>query len=155
MTTRSKKSHPKIINFSGEHAFLSNFYEWSFEWSGDTWKTGEHAFQAAKAAEPIDYFKIRDCDTPGKAKRLGRHCKLREGWDGVKLDVMESVVKAKFSVPELRDRLLATGNATLIEGNTWGDNYWGADAATLRGENHLGLILMKVRDAFVAEEING
>ena len=154
MTARNPAA-PKIASFSGEHSFLSNFHEQPFQWSGDTWRTGEHAFQAAKAAEPIDYFKIRDCDTPGKAKRLGRHCKLREGWDDVKLSVMESVVKAKFAVPELRAKLLATGSAVLIEGNTWGDKYWGADAATLRGENHLGLILMKVRDEIAMEEGGG
>ncbi len=40
--------------------------------------------------------------------------------------------------------LLATGSAELIEGNDWGDDYWGR--ATPQGKNHLGVVLMQVRE---------
>ena len=59
---------------------------------------------------------------------------------------MEEIVRAKFGQnPVLADKLLATGDTLLIEGNTWGDKFWGVDTRVGQGENHLGKILMKVR----------
>ncbi len=57
---------------------------------------------------------------------------------------MHSVLRAKFAVPELRDALLATGDAELVEGNTWSDVYWGVCGG--RGRNQLGRTLMRIRD---------
>lgn len=65
-------------------------------------------------------------------------------WDNVKLGIMEELVGLKFrSHPELAERLLATGDNTLVEFNTWNDTYWGVCRGS--GKNHLGLILMRVR----------
>ena len=57
---------------------------------------------------------------------------------------MHSVLQAKFAVPALRDALLATGDAELVEGNTWGDTYWGVCGG--RGRNQLGRTLTRIRD---------
>ncbi len=57
---------------------------------------------------------------------------------------MHSILHAKFAVPALRDALLDTGHAELIEGNTWGDVYWGVFGG--RGRNQLGRTLMRIRD---------
>ena len=46
---------------------------------------------------------------------------------------------------DLKQLLLATGDLVLEEGNTWHDTFWGVDARTREGENHLGRILMRVR----------
>ena len=40
-------------------------------------------------------------------------------------------------------KLLDTGDAILIEGNDWGDRYWGVCDGV--GQNKLGLILMGLR----------
>jgi len=57
------------------------------------------------------------------------------------------VVLAKFlGNGDLRDQLLATGDAELVEGNTWGDTYWGVDSRSGKGENMLGKILMETRE---------
>jgi len=56
---------------------------------------------------------------------------------------MKSCLQEKFSDPLLRKKLLATGNATLIEGNTWGDTYWGVCKG--KGQNKLGKLLMELR----------
>jgi predicted NAD-dependent protein-ADP-ribosyltransferase YbiA (DUF1768 family) len=59
---------------------------------------------------------------------------------------MEQVIRAKFTQnPVLATRLLATGSMPLVEGNTWGDTFWGVDARTGKGGNHLGEILMAIR----------
>ena len=72
--------------------------------------------------------------------------KRRADWEQVKYDIMEQIVRAKFTQnEELREKLHATGNSELIEGNTWGDTCWGVDLRTGRGRNCLGQILMKVR----------
>ena len=72
---------------------------------------------------------------------------------------MEEFVSRKFQIPELRDKLLATGDANLVEGNTWHDNYWGIctcskciNSPVVDGKNKLGTILMKVRDSIREEE---
>ena len=46
--------------------------------------------------------------------------------------------------PELGNKLLETGNQELVEGNTWGDIFWGV--CNGKGQNWLGKILMMVRD---------
>ncbi len=71
----------------------------------------------------------------------------REDWDMVKQDIMYGIIRAKFTQnPDLCDKLLATGALMLIEGNDWDDRYWGVDKHTGEGKNHLGKILMRVRN---------
>ncbi len=138
-----------INRFDGRHEFLSNFWAQNpFDWAGDSWRTAEHAFQAAKAKEPIDYFRIRDSATPGQAKRLGRKVKLVANWEKKRLGVMLDILKAKFSPeeqPDMAARLVGTGDAHLVEGNLWGDVFWGVDARTGTGQNQLGIALMITR----------
>jgi predicted NAD-dependent protein-ADP-ribosyltransferase YbiA (DUF1768 family) len=56
---------------------------------------------------------------------------------------MYNLVKQKFTNNnKLKGQLLATGDAKIVEGNTWGDVFWGVCNGV--GENHLGEILMKV-----------
>ena len=57
---------------------------------------------------------------------------------------MKFALRCKFQVPELREKLLATGDEELIEGNWWNDKFWGVCKG--EGCNMLGLILMEVRD---------
>lgn len=67
---------------------------------------------------------------------------------------MEEIVRAKFSQhPELEERLLATGDRKLVEGNPWNDTFQGVDVRTGKGQNHLGEILMKIRDELKVKEI--
>jgi predicted NAD-dependent protein-ADP-ribosyltransferase YbiA (DUF1768 family) len=54
-------------------------------------------------------------------------------------------VRYKFTHDaKLRQKLLATGDAILEEGNDWGDQVWGVVNGV--GKNRLGKILMKVRE---------
>lgn len=143
-------SQPKRIDsFSGEYRFLSNFYRLPqpIEWEGLLYPTTEHAYQAAKALDMRKRLEIRDAATPSEAKRMGRPgaLLLRPEWDNMRVFVMDSLLWLKFSHPILRRWLLETGDAELVEGNTWGDTFWGVCKG--RGENHLGKGLMRIRDA--------
>ena len=133
-----------IDSFTGENRFLSNFWPAEVELDGMIFPTVEHAYVAAKTLDMEERRKIQAVATPGQVKRLGRKLVLRPDWEDVKLFVMEDLVRQKFQHADLRQLLLATGDQELVEGNTWGDTFWGVCFDV--GLNHLGLILMEVRD---------
>lgn len=132
-----------MISFRGKYWFLSNFYPAELEFKGLKYSTAEHAFQAAKAVSVFDEEWIRTARKPGEAKRRGRKVHVWADWERVKLNVMLAIAKAKFQNKELAEKLLATGDNELVEHNTWGDAFWGKCGE--KGENHLGKILMQVR----------
>lgn len=134
-----------ITSFSGDYRWLSNFWECSVEFEGVMYPSSEHAYQAAKTLNKRERLKIRDQSTPGKAKKAGQKIEIRSDWEDVKLNVMRTILLDKFNRhPDLRAKLVATGNAGLIEGNHWNDTFWGVCRG--KGTNHLGRILMKIRD---------
>ena len=136
-----------IDRFMNEFHFLSNFSSHEVEYEGIKWRTAEHAYQAMKTLNHNDRLNISEIDLPGDAKRYGRSVRMRVDWDDIKLEVMEDIVRAKFRQNEdLPHMLLATVGVDIEEGNTWKDTYWGIDVFTGEGENHLGKILMKIRD---------
>lgn len=138
-----------MINcFEREYAFLSNFYPSPIKYEGIKYPTVEAAFQAAKTSDLHMKMAIATADNPGKAKRMGRKVVLREDWEEIKDKVMEDCLRLKFSDPVLREKLLATGDEELEEGNWWHDNYWGSCYCSRCGDvgkNKLGYLLMKIR----------
>lgn len=142
-----------IDRFDGEHRFLSNFWPEPVILKDKWFPTAEHAYQACKFADPAQQHAIQIAETPGRAKRLGTTFQpLRPGWDDMKIRVMTAVIQAKFApTTELSHRLMATGGQQLIEGNTWGDRFWGCvlepgpQHGTWVGRNELGRILMEQR----------
>jgi ribA/ribD-fused uncharacterized protein len=134
-----------INQFSGANRFLSNFYPSLLLVDGKYYPTVEHAFQAAKTDNPTQREQIRQARNAAEAKRLGRRVTLKPGWDQLRIRVMLDLLRLKFSDPELAAKLRATGAGALREGNHWGDRFWGVDESG-RGENHLGHLLMQVRE---------
>lgn len=139
-----------IASFTGQNGFLSNFFFSRVTVHGVEGPTAEHVFQALKTFDEDERRRVLECQTPGEAKRMGRRVTLNPDWDNVKIDVMRSVVRAKFTQNvELGHRLIRTKDIPLIEGNNWGDTHWGMvwddNAVRWVGHNHLGRILMEVR----------
>lgn len=134
----------KIESFRGDHAFLSNFHPSPIVYEGIAYPTVEHAFQAAKTLDVNERRLLAALDSPTKAKRAGRKVKLRDGWNELRVEVMTALVRLKFANPELKASLLATGDAELAEGNNWNDRFWGVCRGV--GKNHLGRVLMQVRE---------
>lgn len=140
-----------IDRFEREYGFLSNFSLSPFtDECGDSYPTVEHYFQAQKATNMFDFEEIRMAKTPGLAKKLGRQIELAPDWESVKEQVMLDGLRHKFAIPELRDKLLATGDQYLEEGNYWHDNYWGdcdcPRCKDIMSRNMLGQLLMQVRE---------
>lgn len=134
----------EIKGFFGQYRFLSNFWPAPINVNGKTYPTSEHAYQALKTTNDQDHERIRLCQTPAESKKLVRSMKANPQWDAVKLEVMEQLIRAKFTQnPSLAANLKATGSAHLEETNTWNDTFWGV--CNGKGKNHLGQILMKIR----------
>ncbi|WP_053226672.1 NADAR family protein [Solirubrobacter soli] len=133
------------------YEFLGNFYASTVRIRADRQgleliecATVEHGFQACKALEPDQRRLIAAAPTPAQAKRLGRRASLRPDWEQVREDVMRRLLAQKFRLGEpLALRLLATGNADLVEGNHGGDRRWGVSEGI--GQNRLGQLLMQRR----------
>jgi ribA/ribD-fused uncharacterized protein len=133
-----------IDSFSGPFAFLSNFAHSPIIFDGLPYSTVEHAFQAAKTLDVGERRRIADMQSPRDAKRAGRRLALRADWDKERVGVMLALLRLKFSPgTPMAEKLLATGGADLIEGNTWGDRFWGTVDGV--GQNHLGRLLVQVR----------
>jgi ribA/ribD-fused uncharacterized protein len=134
----------KIVAFSDEYRFLSNFHAASVEFGRIMFPTVEHAYQAAKSSDYHERKMIASLSSPGRPKEAGAKLSPRAGWDAMRLSIMEELLRQKFTRhPDLHAKLLATSNAILEEGNTWGDTFWGICDGS--GENHLGKLLMKIR----------
>jgi len=129
--------------FKGPHQWLSNFWPCEVTLDGVTYPSVEHAYQAAKTEDLTVRTLIRNAHTAGAAKRLGKRVEIRPDWLEMRIQIMRDLVHQKFQHPELREKLLATGEEELIEGNWWGDTFWGNCKGV--GENRLGWILMSER----------
>jgi len=138
----------EIRGFFGQFRFLSNFYilDEGVTFEELTYPSTEHAYQAAKwpSNQRSQFLGV----TAGQSKHLGKAApKLNvKRWNKNKVDLMYSLVYQKFYKNiKLRKMLLAMDGYHLEERNSWGDRFWGTDEQG-NGENHLGIILMRVRD---------
>lgn len=129
--------------FREEYYYLSNMFPCDVTVDIDgkpyTFTCVEAAFQAHKYPEKASEF----TDINGfAAKKKGRRVPLRSDWEDVKDDVMYKCLKAKFSNPELKEKLLSI-TEPIVEDNTWRDTYWGMYNG--KGQNKLGKLLEKVK----------
>lgn len=138
-----------ITNFGGLYFFLSNFYV------ADDGFCVEMAYQAAKTTDPIEQAWVLASPDPKTAKHRGYKVRKRPDWEIIRVRIMRSLLRTKFTNPILRDALLATGDTDFIEGNFWHDKFWGAawdhESRTWIGENWLGRLLMELRSELVAQ----
>lgn len=136
-------SEERVIDgFLGDHAFLGSFHPCRVELDGLVYPSAEAAYQACKSGAPLQRRMFTQM-LPSAARRLGHAQSLRPGWADVRVDEMRRVLRAKFADPALRDRLLATGEARLVNTVTWDEPFWGVRAGV--GENMLGQLLEQLR----------
>jgi len=136
----------RINGFQGQYRFLSNFYPCTIEWQELTYRSSEAAYQASKFLDKKVKEKFTTLNAR-KARTLGQSIKKRDDWESEKLNVMYRVLRTKFTKEPMRSMLLDTGGAYLEETNYWYDKFWGVYNG--EGLNHLGRLLMVVRDELV------
>lgn len=132
--------------FRGDRFFLSNMYKCPVTYQGVKYSCSEIAFQAQKCADDTERQALIAMENPFEVKKAAYKVKKREDWQEVKVGIMREIVFAKFAQnPDLAEKLLATGDELLQEENKWNDRFWGT--VNGEGENHLGKILMEVRES--------
>lgn len=131
-----------IDSFRDQNRWLSNFWPAPVYLDGVLYPTVENAYQAAKTLDKRHIFV--GC-SPAISKKLGRAVTKRDDWKDIKINVMRHLLEQKFHKDTmLGNQLIATGDQEIIEGNTWGDVFWGVCEGV--GENHLGRLLMEIRE---------
>lgn len=140
----SVHNEKEIRGFFGDYRFLSNYHKCLVYFDGVIYPSSENAYMAAKTLDVAERTQFLEIE-PKEAKALGRQIGLRSDWENVKFDIMAAILFDKFyRHRSLREKLLKTENAILIEANHWGDQLWGTDEEGY-GENHLGKVLMRIR----------
>ena len=85
--------------------------------------------------------------SPGGSKKVANYLRrlnyVRADWDDVKVSIMIDLLIQKYANDEYYGILCSTKGKYLIEGNTWGDTFWGE--CNGRGRNFLGRSLMQLR----------
>jgi len=167
-----------VTEFRGAHRLFSNMFRAPVAWGDGVtaprlWACNELPYvlaktlSAAERAAGLAVFDRAEAKEPDEAgmvvRRWGRRLVLRSDWDTAKREVMLALVRDKFARnPALGDALIATGDGLIEEGNTWGDVYWGIARRAVPergiragdGENHLGKILMQVREELGRGELH-
>lgn len=134
-----------VASFHGRFRFLSNFFDSTIRSKhGILYPTAEHAYQAFKTTDLDTRRHMAKIKSPGAVKHFSRTLRLRKNWDALRVGFMLRVVRAKFfQNPSLGQLLIDTCDVPLVEGNYWGDTFWGI--CNGQGENNLGVLLMQVR----------
>lgn len=141
-----------IDSFKGNYRFLSNFYPSKVNFDGIEFPSVENAYQAAKNFDRERRLLFVNL-TASQAKKEGKRIIIRPDWDEVKIAIMTNLVEEKFTKNlDLLQKLLETEDAELVEGNSWGDVFWGVCKG--KGQNHLGKILMQVREMHKQQKIS-
>lgn len=139
-----------FTRFIDVFAWMSNMSQHLVNYDGYVYQTSEHAYMCQKTLSENEREKLRDCNTPEAAKKLGRSVTLRSDWEEVKATIMQEIVEAKVRTnPVLKDKLLATGYNKIYELTWWHDRTWGicsCETHQFMGQNLLGHIWEKTRD---------
>ncbi len=138
---------------------FSNFSLHSIQLGGEVWQTSEHYYQAQKFVGTQDQTlcqRIHNAPSPEIAAAIGRDPlhSVRPDWDAVKIPIMYKAVLTKFmTYCDLSEILLSTGEQIIIE-NSPTDAFWGCGLDGC-GQNHLGKILMRIRQEIREDLIKG
>lgn len=130
---------------------FSNLYRRSVVFEGEEFATSEHAYQAGKARKPAVRKWLMEAPSPALLAMAAHglyYWDVAPGWSTSKFDRMRGVLRAKFTQhPDLRELLLSTGDARLVESATVDNEVnrlWGEVNGV--GKNMLGVLLMEIRD---------
>ncbi len=135
-----------MMEFKDDYEFLSNFYKRKLVYKCVEYHTVEHAYQSEKSTDPTWKLRCRQNIHPGIIKKESKKIDLIPNWNSLRINIMYECLTAKFEDPELRQKLIDTGDILLVEGNWHYDNFWGYCLHRENGKNMLGTLLMRIRD---------
>ena len=157
-----------ITQFKGQYEFLDPAYYCLAEYDGVIYNSAEAAFLASQYDDP--YFRSmfrnpvpsylagsRTLPRDSRSAAIGHQsCRLNSCGRSLSTNSRRS--------PNLRSLLLATRHERIVAENNWHEQFWGCcicnirpgkygrkDACLVPGSNHLGKILMSVRDRLTVE----
>jgi len=158
--------HDDNVYFSSKSSPLSNFFPAQFSENGIQYSCSEQYYQEAKATINGDGTaaeEIHMMSDPVAIFKRGKAVKVDENkWtEGKRLQTMEKALLLKFSQnTHLKQVLLSTGSMNIWEARSQ-DNFFGAganaadlmsmDREKVTGANHMGKLLMCVRDHLMKE----
>ena len=121
---------------------------------GISYNTSENFYQAMKLpAHHVERRKHLSEMNPYDSKsafRIYPHFfTVRASWNSQeKLRVMREILDWKFQIGTSWHKKLMETTDDIVEYNNWGDTFWGVTIHNNEGSNHLGKILMDIRDGF-------
>lgn len=139
------------------HGWLGNMAPYPITYMGDTWRTSEALFQALRTDDHDAREQIRAAKSPMAAKMVAKRlaaCRTVAPMGPQDLSNMLDVLRLKLEAhPCLKDALLATGDATIVEDCTARPRgsglFWGAqllEDGSWHGSNTLGRMWMRIRE---------
>ena len=134
-----------ITEFQGEFRWLSNFFPVQIEYEGLTYPSVEHAYQAGKLIN-IEDRKLFLVMSAGQAKRTWKKYQSYNLTEEFRLNLMYQLLSIKFNQEPFKSLLITTGDCYIQEGNRFGDMFFGYCLKTNQGKNHLGQMIMNIRE---------
>ena len=139
-----------------QHGWLGNISPFPVEFEGKLYRTTEALFQALRFSDEEVIEAIREEKSPMAAKFVAKRYKKQMVVEPLSDDDVKNMgvcLKLKLEQhPELRDRLLATGDAVIVEDcskrKRGSGLFWGAalEEGVWEGTKMLGKLWMELRD---------
>lgn len=143
---KAEADKKNINSFEGEYEFLSNMYPCEIgdpDFLDVKYKTVEAAYHAMKTGSKKIRKKISKM-SPQAARKFGEKMQVSDRWSLGAINLMDILLTDKFLDEDLAEKLKATGDSKLINGNKFGDKFWGV--CNGHGQNELGELLMALRE---------
>lgn len=156
-----------VISFTGvdqPYGWLGNMAPFRIEYLGQKWLTSEALFQSMRFEDSKVKEIIRAEKSPLSAKmksKTNKDLMVVEPCSPEDLDNMRLCIRLKFEQnPVIKEKLKKTFPHKIVEDVTKRRNggrhdFWGArnNGGTWTGQNHMGKLLMELRDIFLEEDL--
>jgi len=133
-----------ITALKGDYEFLAMTYIYPITVDGITYTNAEAAFWSQRIKDKKARNKLSRLSAM-KARAKALQAEPIDDWDETKDDILKRILEIKFKDESLRKKLLSTGDAMILNNNTYRDEYYGIYNG--KGKNILGKMLMELRSS--------
>ena len=137
--------------FRKKYHYLAIDYPVKIQFGNLIFPSLEHAFIASKLEVIKHRQHILSLDSIEEVRQFGQSIGIRPNWEKDKKQIMTTLQWQKFARNiHLSKRLVCIRGDKIYFDNDQHDNYWGRchcpECKKIKGKNHLGKILTRVRD---------